>query len=505
MVNWNKYLPFSNKGRTLEASHAKGYKIQEESKGQTSINNIFNKDVIRVPHPDNMGNYEDWGKDPEARVALEVLTNIIAGVGYYTEMDEEYQPKKEGDHPHKNKVIVDDYGEDINLDEKLQDITYRYLHKGFCAVETYASADSQYDIKLLPSEEIFKYIDKKGHLLKYTQERSHGAIIAEWKTPEEINSIIWFQFGPGRYGMSLLDPIGDLLDSRAEMNMDMPKAIHRWAYPIPIMETSGPKADLQKACEDRDIDEWIFIGNANDGEVRWKTLEINPQARFIPYIELIYYQIAEGLHAPLLLYLKNATEASATVMMESVDRLVYGRQRYNKRRVERYLFKLQTGDPVPKIIWGQPKTGLEDVTLGDLAQIIPFLANNQQQHILKQYLGSLPEPDWKEDSELSKLKAPMLPQGNIPFQKKQEPAIATEKLLEHLNDMQTGLTVIADNFHEGKLGIAEACKLADRTISVHMKRLHGSNWIDYRDTKFQEFVAQSILKVGKEKYTVTVD
>jgi hypothetical protein len=503
MVNW----PWS-KTRTIEYAKASGYKASESDKGQTVTSYEYNTDVIRLPHPDNMGNYERWGKDPESRVALEVLNNIITGVGYYTEMPEEFQPK-EGEKDHPNKVKIDDYGEDVNLDEKMQQINYQTMHKGFCPVEIYESNDSLYDLRVLPSETFFKYVDKKGTVLKYTQERSRNDIVTTWEGAD-LGSIVWFQFGYGHYGMSLLEPIGDLLDSRAEMNIDMPKAVHRWAYPIPFLETSGSSAILKDYVENRDVDDWIIIGNVNKDEVRMNTLAIDPQARFIPYIELVYYQICEGLHAPLLLYLKNATEASATVMMESVDRLVNGRQRYNKRRMEHYLFKQQVRDPVPRVMWGQPKTGLEDVTLTDVASIInsPSVANNQVQWILKQYWSSIPEPDWSEEAKIAKQKNPFpqQPFGQQPFQKK--PAgqeVPVEQLVERLNDLDTSLDIITANFGMGKLTVTEACKLADRTITVHMQRAYPEGWQLRREERFTRFVKEKLVKNDKPSYKVTVD
>ena len=91
-----------------------------------------------------------------------------------------------------------------------------------------------------------------------------------------------------------------------------------------IFQSSGPKAEIERVATEKSPDEALFFGNVNPDEIRVDTIGIDPQARFIPYIELIYYQICEGLHAPLLLYLKNATEASATLMMESVGTLSVG-------------------------------------------------------------------------------------------------------------------------------------------------------------------------------------
>lgn len=497
MVNLevNRKYPFFHKRNVMEISHGAGYKTREDvGKIDTSY-----RWKTRLSHPLNMHNYEEWGNDAEASVALEVLKNIIAGVGYYTEMPEEFQPKNADEKPHKHQVFIDDYGETVNLDEKLQYIAHTMLHKGFCPVEII----DDYDLKLLPPETFYIHMTKTGELIKYTQERSTNDVVTTWKTQEEIDSILLFFFGwtPNQpYGKSLLEPIGALIDDRAQMNLDMPAAVHRWAYPIPIMETSGSKDSLQAACEDRDIDEWIFIGNVNDGDVRWKTLEIDPQARFIPYIELIYYQICEGLHAPLLLYLKNATEASATVMMESVDRLVNGVQRYVKRRVEKHLFKPQVGEPVPRLVWGQPKTGLEDITLQDISSILPFMAKNQQQHLLKQYLSGMPEPEWEEPA------TPQLPFQQQPFQKKPQ-EIPMTAMLEKLNDLQTSLNIIEANHNANKLSLIEACRLADRTITVHMKRVYPDNWEEHRDSEFQQFIHEKLAgKVtGRKTYTVAVD
>lgn len=509
----------------------KGYQMQEsEGKVVTAY-----QWTDRQPHPPNMGKYEAWGNDAEASVALEVLKNIIAGVSYYTEMPDEFKPKSPDDKPHEHKVQVDKYGEDVNLDEKLQSIAHTMLHKGFCPVEVFESDVSKYDLKLLPPETFFIWQNKKGHIYRYTQERSVGDVITTWeeknwkkelktleayypkeefkelmsfeaKKPSSIDDIVLFYFGwsPNRpYGKSLLEPIGELIDDRAQMNRDMPKAVHRWAYPIPIMETSGPKAALQQACENRDIDEWIFVGNVNEGEVRWNTLAIDPQARFIPYIELVYYQICEGLHAPLLLYLKNATEASATVMMESVDRLVNGVQRYIKRRVEKFLFKPQVGDPVPRLVWGMPKTGLEEISGTELAAMLPHLAGNQKLELLKQFGIELPE------AVLDPMPPqPQMPFQQQPFQKKPQQEIPIAAMLEKLNDLQTSLNIIETNYKEKRIPLTQAMNLGGKTIEVYLRRLHGEGKV-FEEKRQEEFGLWAKRLIGatgnKPTYKVTVD
>jgi len=482
--------------RLIEVATGKGYKT--EDKGAVDVSYGW---TDRVPHPANMSHYDAWANDPEANIAFNVLTDIVAGVRYYTEMPEDE------DENHPNKQTIDDYGETVNLDEDLQEIVMAMLQKGFCPVERL----SNYDLKILPPETFYIWRNKKGHIYRYTQERARGDVIATWEEsnwksklekyeslypkqefkelmafeandPSPLDDIILFfhrRTTSWPYGKSLVEPIGDLLTERTQMNEDMPKAIHRWAYPIPVMQTSGSKAALQTACEDRDIDDWIFVGNVDEGEVRFDTINIDPQARFIPYIELIYYQICEGLHAPLLLYLKNATEASATVMMESVDRLVNGIQGYVKRRVERYLFEPQVGKPVPRLIWGQPKTGLEDITLTDVAAVMPYLKRNQQLDLLKQFGIQLPEPEEDPFEQQPKLQFQ-------PFQKPQ-PQIPMEQVLDKLNDLGTALQIIQTNYQEKRIPLTQAMRLGGKAIEVHLKRIHGKDVAAYEERREVEF------------------
>lgn len=473
MVEINLKPPFIHRHKAMEVSHGRGYPKAESEKGAVSATRRW---TDRLEHPTNMGSYDDWANDPEASIAFNVLTDIIAGVGYYTEMPEKDKKNKDVDPEHKHKGIIDQYGETVNLDEDLQQIVMAMLQKGFCPVERLAD----YDLKILPPETFYIYRNKKGKVLKYTQERSPNQTIATWKGKEMEDIILFFhrRTTSWPYGKSLVEPIGDLLTERAQMNKDMPKAVHRWAYPIPFLTTRGSKSELETACKERDVDDWVFIGNIEEGELGLNTLSIDPQARFIPYIELIYYQICEGLHAPLLLYLKNATEASANVMLESVDRLVNGVQRYVKRRVERFLFEPQCGEPVPRLVWGQPKTGLEDITLTDVAAVMPFLKRNQQLDLLKQFGIQLPDPE--ED--------PFEQQPKLPFQPFQKPPqVPMEQVLEKLNDMSTALQIIYTNFHENRIPLTKAMRMGSKAIEVHLKRIHGKDVATYNEKREKEF------------------
>jgi hypothetical protein len=479
MVNWN----FLRK--PIEAIHIPHHK-EDKDKGTTDTQMRW---TDKQSHPNLMSRYDEFNNDPEVDIALDLLTDLVAGVGFYTEMPEEIKPE------HPNKKTIDDYCERINADEKFKQITRTTLGKGFCPVEVIGD----YDLKILPPESFYIWKTNKGMVYRYTQE-VNSSEVARWDK-NELGKILLFineEDTSHPYGQALTDSIGDLLEIRKEMNEDIGKALHRYAWPKRVHRFDMTIQPIKDAFTDADIDEDIFLGNCPKDSFTTDTLEVNPNTKFQGSIEMIYYQIAEGLHAPLLLYLKNATEASATVMMESVDRFVNGFQRYLKRRIERFLFEPQCGDPVPRVVWGQPKTGLEKVTLTELASIInsPRVAKNQAQTILKQFFPNLPEPEFEP--------VPQPLQTNMPFQKQQPQQISTEQLLEKLNDLQTGLDIIETNYLEHKLTLVEAVTLADRTMSVYYKRTYPDSWKEKRDETFETF-SRKLLGTSRteEKWEVT--
>jgi len=432
---------------------------------------------------------------------------------YYTEMPE----KIDENHPHKK--VIDEYGETVNLDEDLQTITRIMLGKGFCPTQRL----EDYDLHILPPEGFFIWRTKTGEIYRYTQEVSSHEVrrwesskweetlqsvrhlyrkeaykeLIEQKSKDDVGDleeIILFinnEDPSHSYGHAIVDPIVDLVTARQQMNEDMPKVIHNYAYPTGVLTTSKGRETIQKQFEEKEPEEWIFIGNVMEGEVKWDTITVDPRASWINYIELIYYQICEALHAPLLLYLKNATEASANVMMEAVDRYVQGIQRYIKRRVERFLFEPQCGEPVPRLVWGQPKTGLEEIELASIAQLVQSgaLMPNQAQDLLKKLGLDLVDPE-----------QPPTPPMMQPFQK-QPLAPPIEQVLDKLNDLGTQLNVIYANFQEKRLPLIKAMRLGQKAIEVHMKRAYGYSDVVCEERRNEEFErwAHRLLGVKKEK------
>jgi hypothetical protein len=473
-------LIWGKQEKKVDAGRASPYGTQED-KGTIDLRTRW---TDKQPHPVNMGRYEKVLRDPEVSIAINLLADMIVP-SYYTEMPEDV------DEEHANKKLIDKYGEDVNLDEDLQITARTMLGKGFCPVERL----SDYDLKILPPETFFIYKSKQGKMLKYTQEIDKG-IVATWegKDMEDIILFVNNEDPTHPYGHAVVDPIVDLVEARQQMNKDMPLVIHNYAYPTGVLTTSKGREAIQKQFEEKEPEEWIFIGNVMEGEVKWDTITVDPRASWINYIELIYYQICEALHAPLLLYLKNATEASANVMMEAVDRYVQGIQRYIKRRVERYLFEPQCGEPVPRLVWGQPKTGLEEIELSSIAQLVQSgaIMPNQAQDLLKKLGLDLVDPE--------EPKQPMHLPFQQPFQK-QPMAPPIEQVLDKLNDLGTQLNVIYANFQEKRLSLIKAMQLGRKAIEVQMKRAYGYSDRVYEERFNEEFEkwAHLLLGVQKEK------
>ena len=318
-----------------------------------------------VRHPANLADYEKYYRsDSEVHAAVNVLADMSVGVGYFTECENE-----------KAKEIVDKFAEDVGLDQRLLNIVKLKLIYGFCPVERYlvkGPPKGVLRLKILPSRTVQVGRDPKGKILGYKQ-TLHGK-----KVHFKPKEIVWFVYGIGPYGTSIIEPILSLVKSKEQTHKDMPKIIHRYSSPLTVWETEGSIGVLKDAVISREPNEDIFLGQVKKDAVRFKTVEIDPRGRFVEYINDVNQGILEGLQAPLLHYLRNATEASATKMLEVIDRHVQGIQQYVKRVVEREIFTPLLGaygiKEVPSINWGAPKTGLEDLDLDGLARLVEVQA-----------------------------------------------------------------------------------------------------------------------------------
>lgn len=331
----------------------------EEKKGL--VGNAWEK---FVRHPANLAEYETFYRsDSEVHAAVNVLADMSVGVGYFTECEDE-----------KAKEIVDKFAEDVGLDQILLNIVKTILIFGFCPVERYlvkGPPKGVLRLKILQSRTVQVERDQKGKILGYKQTLNGRTVNFK------VKEIVWFvynQVGTGPYGTSIVEPILSLVKAKKQTHIDMPKIIHRYSSPLTVWETAGDISALKDAVTSREPNEDIFLGHVAKDAVRFKPVELDPRGRFVEYINDVNQGILEGLQAPLLHYLRNATEASATKMLDVIDRHVQGIQQYVKRVVEREIFAPLLAafglSEVPSLEWGAPKTGVEDLDLDGLARLV---------------------------------------------------------------------------------------------------------------------------------------
>jgi len=167
------------------------------------------------------------------------------------------------------------------------------------------------------------------------------------------------------------------------------------------------------------------------------------------------------------------------------------------------LFEPQVGEPVPRLVWGQPKTGLEEIELGDIAALVTAkaLAPNQAQDLLKQLGVTLPDPEWP--SWFSMMPDPKASQQ--PFQKPQ-PMPPLEEIVEKLNDLDTGLNVIETSYREKQISLIKAMRMGGRTIDVHVKRMFPKQEEAFNEKRDQEYEkwAHRLIGVKKEGQVYSV-
>lgn len=344
--------------KMLEFSSGRGLFSTAERKGTVIVTPPT--PFRRLPHPPFIDEFEKiYRESALVNAAVNTLVDMTIGVGYFTECGDS-----------KAKEIVDSYAEQVNLDEILRVTCRNMLIFGFAPVERWWGSTLQ--LKPLPPQSVYVMMDEEGEIKKYQQKTWSGQFIDF--QPDEI---IWFAHNtyPGNpYGIGLVEPIYTIIKYKDEILKDICKIVHRYASPLNIWVTRTDIAPLKAAVEEREPDEDIFIGRANPEDIQIKTLEMDPRGRYTDYLEVINQEIYEALQAPLLTYLRNATEASARVQLEVIQRHIDGIQRYIKRKVEGEIFRPLIEKvglvEVPRLRWGMPRTGVENISIHDIALLM---------------------------------------------------------------------------------------------------------------------------------------
>jgi len=468
--------------KAIQALHGPSmYRKEAKNGGVVSSSGTW---TDKLPHPANMGKYDNLNSKPEIHVAIELLTHMIAP-SIYVQMPEFDDQGKEIDPKHKNIKVVEKWIRDTRFKTRYQQIVRTKIGKGFCPVEI----QSDKTIKLLPPESFYIWRDKFGRVYRYTQEINNQEV-ARWEksnfgesfkqiekfyTQQEreqvckvtegvvsgkFDDIILFIHNEDvshPYGVAISDSIADLIECRDQLNVDMPKIIHRFSSPTMTVISTEDVSQVKTAIENKEVDEAVFIGNAPPGPDGLKIEFHEPDARvkFTEYIELINFQIAEELHAPLILLLKNATEASATKMLESVDRNNQSEQDENAETIEQKIFTRLVSSPIPEFLHGAPNSVLKDVSLTDISTLTDkSISKKQAQDLIrKKGIELIEDEEW-----LNKKPDPILPAPTDPDGK---PLINKDKTTQ----LELQLQTIKASHEEGHLIFTEALKEGNRVIT----------------------------------------
>ena len=328
----------------------------------TSAKNLYATKEVRPAFTSQQA--DEWYKiDPVVRTAINTLAAMTVGAGYYTSVPQPNDPQQK-----QAKDICDKFAETNNLDDFLERVALE-LYKSGNAYAEVISPQALEAVKLLPTAEISAVLDKKGTVEGYVQK--HSGLKIDF-TLEEIIHFRWGEVGTSIFGTGRIESITQLLDVKAKAVSRMDKILARYAAPKTFYFTrSEPEAKRLKDMLDHLSDDEDPI---IQGEVKKETLEINPSVRFQFFYDFLEREIFEGLNAPLLSWIRNATEASAKVMLEAVEIEKRGIQRYLKRIVEARIFKplveqqIGEGVTVPNLNWGMAQP-LSEVSLEELTSL----------------------------------------------------------------------------------------------------------------------------------------
>lgn len=363
---------------------------------------------IKLYKPTNILDYYNAYLDDDLiRAMVDDLTESALGSGYYNVKSEDTKKTKS----EKAKILVDDFGKKFHLDAYMPNVIRNTLIAGFCPVETVLQKGSKAD----------KFEDCKLKIIRPdTIDRNEGkGIKADTSTfPPKIlevdqfvdgkantiksgdnTSIAWFtyaQLGNDVRGVSFVRGVLKLLNVLNEATADVQKILDRYIAPIGVWKSEQNTTALKTAVTGREAGDDIYLGGLTVEEMASGVVEfhsIDPRVPFWDYLQYLDRRIWNYSRASNLYYMRNATQASADILADIIDRHVTAIQRFGKRGMENCwyvpLLKLFLGDNVglPTVKFGVEKTGVEDIQLeGFLAKGIEkdFITSEMYFAILRQ-------------------------------------------------------------------------------------------------------------------------
>jgi len=374
--------------------------------------------------------------DLATRASIDFLADQIAGQGFYTTMNEEYQEKSESK---TAKEIVDEFCEEVGLDEILQ-TSARYLvgwGNVFWWVGNLVKPSFVVQIPLEIIKDNGIKFAKKGEL--ETIELEWGVhLYAPWKRePSQISGDEIIHLGyniltssPLGVGIlqSLCTPlnIGDgetrdpFYQIMGRIHQGMTETIDTFAGPTELWSFPGLKKEkleeIQAQLRTISRKGARFVFNPPPGsDAKVQTVVPERMRGMDFYVQTLEDTYVLGMQTPLakLVTKTGFTEASANAALEIAERRVLALQRFLKRGVERYLFDrvvaaagLDPAQAQVRLNWGMPESlDYEKLTeilglLTELLKVNPSVIGTEELRKILRDIAKLPLEEKQPEAEL---------------------------------------------------------------------------------------------------------
>jgi hypothetical protein len=364
--------------------------------------------------------------DLATRASIDFLADLVAGQGFYTTHNEEYQEKSEGK---TAKEIVDEFCEEVGLDEVLQE-SARYLI-GWGNVFWWVGSPVKIEfLRPIPLEIIkdegIKYDFAKGAISK---------VIFDWKQEpqqilgEEIIHLAYNVLTAKPLGVGILQSLctpldigdGDKRDAyyqiKGRSHDSFTKIMEKFGAPVELWSVSGAseKSSQQLTALLKNMPREgarIVVNPAQRSEAKVQPVVPETPRGIEKYLEILDDEYLIGLQSPIsnLLGKTGFKYATAKAAVEVVENRVMAFQRFLKRGVERHLFDKVVGaaglDPKQaqvRLNWGMPESlDYEKLTqilgqLTELLKVVPGVVSDDELRKILRDVAKLPLE--KEESE----------------------------------------------------------------------------------------------------------
>jgi len=378
------FSEFVNKLR--ESLGTKAPRLKEQRGLVAGATNVFEKSWGISP-VDSWENFERiYQTDGFVNAAVEQTVAEIAGSGFYTTVQD--QKSEQGG---KAKNLADQFCAKVGLDQVLIQVCRDLLVVGNAFLERVFEGKRLITLEPRTPTTMRVMRDEHGTVLGYLQKVGTKKVAFNSR---EILHLKFCQLTSSAYGTGLVASVYLTIAGLNKIDDDMTKIIKRYGAPkivwkLPSGSSDEYMTEFQASLENVGPDQ-DFISTQ---DVNHEVIAMDPRGRYDNYIALLNEKVQSGLKTPLLSYLRNATEASAKVMLEYYQQHVGIIQRYLKRQIETEIFKvflegeLENVDPsiVPKVNWGIPRTGLEGIRIGDIAGLVQTatITPKQAQNLLR--------------------------------------------------------------------------------------------------------------------------